>query len=422
MKKVLKSLVVAVLGWQVRRLRKKHKFTLVAVVGSIGKTSTKMAIAEVLTAAKKVQYQKGNYNDITTVPLIFFGQRQPSLTNSLAWLRVFMANEKAIKSFNSEVVVVEVGTDAPGQIKAFSEYLDPDITVVTAITPEHMENFSGLDEVASEELSVASYSKQLLINADLCPEKYLGILSRKPLTYGIKNADYKIEKVAFNQKGCSFAITKQGKEILAVEHSSFSEPQLYSLAAAVSVADMLGLSEIQIKSGLKVIVPVAGRMQRLKGIKNSLIIDDSYNASPEATKAALKTLLRLESPQKIALLGNMNELGRLSATAHTEIGELCKPEDLNLVVTLGPEANEYLAIAAEKNGCHVIRTSSPYEAGQVLKENIKEYAAVLVKGSQNGVFAEEAIKAILENPQDEAKIVRQTASWMKVKNKQFKQG
>ncbi len=422
MKKAFKAAVVATLGWQVRRLRRKHKFNLIAVAGSIGKTSTKMAIAEVLSASQRVQYHEGNYNDITTVPLIFFGQKQPSLTNPLAWLRVFFANEKKIKSFDYETVVVEIGTDAPGQIDAFKKYLDPDLTVITAITPEHMENFADLDVVAREELAVAGYSKRLLVNTDLSPEKYLANINVELLTYGTKNADFKIENVQFSANGCSFKITKKGKEIIKVDHASFSEPQLYSLAAAITVANIYGLSVDQIRKGLGVIMPVAGRMQKLEGIKNSVIIDDSYNASPEATRAALNTLIRLSAQQKIALLGNMNELGKFSSNAHTEIGEMCKPENLDLVVTLGPEANEYLAVAAQKNGCRVIKTNSPYEAGQVVKENIKDNATVLVKGSQNGVFAEEAIKAFLKNPEDEAKLVRQSAAWMKVKNKQFNRG
>ena len=96
MKKIFKSLVVFVLTRQVRKLRKKNSFRVIAVVGSIGKTSTKLAIAQTLEPSLRVRYQHGNYNDLVTVPLIFFGQNTPSLMNPFAWFRVFRNNHKQI--------------------------------------------------------------------------------------------------------------------------------------------------------------------------------------------------------------------------------------------------------------------------------------------------------------------------------------
>jgi UDP-N-acetylmuramoyl-tripeptide--D-alanyl-D-alanine ligase len=161
-------------------------------------------------------------------------------------------------------------------------------------------------------------------------------------------------------------------------------------------------------------------MRRLVGINNSTIIDDTYNASPEAVSAALKTLYRLDAPQKIAVLGNMNELGKFSAEAHRQIGEQCDPKQLDLVVTIGPDANKYLAPAAEKKGCKVGTFSDPYQAGEFVKLQIKPGALVLVKGSQNKVFAEEAVKTLLADPVDASKLVRQSRYWMKIKAKNFK--
>jgi UDP-N-acetylmuramoyl-tripeptide--D-alanyl-D-alanine ligase len=160
-------------------------------------------------------------------------------------------------------------------------------------------------------------------------------------------------------------------------------------------------------------------MQRLRGINNSVILDDTYNASPDATKAALDTLYKIDAPQKIALLGNMNELGGFSQDAHTDIGEYCNAKQLDLVVTLGPDANKYLAPAAEKNGCKVIRTTKPHEAAESIKEVIKAGTVILAKGSQNMVFAEEAVKALLENPDEADKLVRQSPEWLKKKQKAF---
>src|SRR5581483_702383 len=174
MKRLAKAVVAAVLGYQVRRLRRKNDFKIVAVAGSIGKTSTKLAIAQVLRAGFRVRYQQGNYNDPVTVPLIFFGEQEPSLYNPLAWLAVFWRNQKQLgKPYPYDVVVVELGSDKPGDIQKFAAYIEAEIGVVTGITPEHMQFFGTIDEVAKEELSITSFSSLVLINQDLCGEKYL---------------------------------------------------------------------------------------------------------------------------------------------------------------------------------------------------------------------------------------------------------
>src|SRR5665213_3558121 len=158
---------------QVKRLRRHNEFLVVAVAGSTGKTSTKLAIAKTLAAHKRVIYQDGNYNDRLTVPLILFGQTEPGIYNVPAWLKLLSANRKLLKRpYPYDMAVVEIGTDAPGQLKKFT-YLRPDITVITAIADEHMQNFNPLDAVAREELAPLEYSKQVLLNVDDIPGQYL---------------------------------------------------------------------------------------------------------------------------------------------------------------------------------------------------------------------------------------------------------
>ena len=421
MKKFARTIVVSILGWQVRRLRAKHSFKKIVVVGSIGKTSTKFAIAQTLSPALRVRFQEGNYNDLASVPLVYFGQTLPSLFNPIAWALTFIRCELQIhKKYEYDVVILEIGTDGPGQIAAFKKYVHSDITVVTAIAPEHMEYFSDLDAVAKEELSVIQYTSQLLINNDLIAHEYTSLVP-EALTYALhKDATYRISRFSFQRDGVSFELEKDGVSLIEASHAGISEPHLYSLAAAASVADLLGVSAKSIVDGLAHILPVSGRMQSLAGIRNSTIIDDTYNASPDATKAALETLYRVSAPQKIALLGNMNELGAFSKDAHVAIGELCDPKQLAHVITLGPDANEYLAAAAEQQGCTVHRSINPDEAGQFLADIMTDGAVVLVKGSQNKVYAEEAIKHILADPVDSQKLVRQSPAWLKKKKHNFK--
>ncbi len=421
MKQFARKLVVAVLGWQVRRLQRKYRFSTVGVVGSIGKTSTKFAIAQVLGGTKKVRFQEGNFNDLVTVPLVFFDVPMPSLLNPLGWLKTFVACELQLhKQPDFEVVVVELGTDGPGQIAAFKRYIHLDIAVVTAITPEHMEFFQDLDAVAKEELSVVQLADEIVINTDLVAQEYVEFVP-EATTYGLHNkAEYHMDDFSFHTDGAAFQVSHNGTVLLKARHESMADAHLYSLTAAIAVADMLGFSMQQIVSGLKNVQPVNGRLQRLAGIQGSTIIDDTYNSSPEAARAALEILYRIKAPQKIALLGNMNELGTYSPDAHTELGEFCESKHLDEVLTLGPDANTYLAPAAIRAGCKVTTFTSPYAAGEYLKQLIKPGAVVLVKGSQNRVFAEEAVKLILADSADQSKLVRQSRSWLKKKQASFK--
>jgi UDP-N-acetylmuramoyl-tripeptide--D-alanyl-D-alanine ligase len=189
-----------------------------------------------------------------------------------------------------------------------------------------------------------------------------------------------------------------------------------AISGAIAVGKVLGLTNSELIRGAISVKPLPGRMQKLDGIKNSTIIDDTYNSSPEAVKAALDYLYETDSPQRIALLGNMNELGSTSEESHTEIGKYCDSKKLDLVVTIGEDANHYLADAAKDVGCAVAEAISPYEAAEIIERQLKEGAVVLCKGSQNGVFAEEAVKLLLKNPEDEKLLVRQSKYWLKKKS------
>jgi UDP-N-acetylmuramyl pentapeptide synthase len=422
MKDKLKKIIVSLLVARVNRLRKRHTFKVVAVGGSIGKTSTKFAVASLLGAKYRVRYQAGNYNDAVTVPLVFFGLPLPSLMNPFAWLLTFLKIEWQLRRpYPYDVVVIELGTDGPGQLARDFSYLAVDIGILTAITPEHMEFFGSIAAVAHEELVLSDLSATLVMNSDLSPAEY--IPARQHLvTYGMKtDGAFKIVNAQLGASGYTFDIQELGAPFLAVSHPSIAVPQLYSITAAVVVGDLLGMTPGELTQGIAAIKPVSGRMQLLQGIRNAMIIDESYNASPDAMKAALDTLYALPAIQKIALLGNMNELGeKYSPSAHAEIGAFCDAAQLTHVITLGPDANEYLAPVAEKRGCRVKRCESPYEAGEFIKSILEDDAIVLIKGSQNRVFAEESIKTLLQNPDDVTKLVRQSGYWMKVKRSQFK--
>ncbi len=365
------------------------------------------------------------YNTSKSVHLEVFDQK--FATTPLGWFRVSAKMlVLSMRKANFDVLVVEIGTDHPGEMRDFA-YLRPHIGVLTAITPEHMEFFETIEAVAAEELVVAEYCDKLVINKSAVQASFVpDTVSQTAVWYG-DGTDYRPENYRFNSKAASSDVSVTADftfgryELRNVQLKVIGEHSLQALTAAGTVGVLCGLTVDQIAAGLRSVEPVCGRMQLLRGI-NSSIIDDSYNSSPEACKAALDTLYRLEVAHRIAVLGTMNEMGGYSPQAHREVGMYCDPAVLGLVVTIGKEAEEFLGAAARERGCTVKSFMSPYEAGKFIREHLRQlpaYAAILVKGSQNQVFAEESIKAFLADPADEAKLVRQSEFWMRRKRQQF---
>jgi UDP-N-acetylmuramoyl-tripeptide--D-alanyl-D-alanine ligase len=196
------------------------------------------------------------------------------------------------------------------------------------------------------------------------------------------------------------------------------EHSLRPAMGAVAVAAKLGLGADEIGAGLALIRPTPGRMNLLHGIDDTIIIDDTYNSSPLAASSALQALYGLQVPQRIALLGSMNELGETSKAAHEALGMLCDPSLLSWVVTVGDEAEKHLAPAARARGCQVKSFASAIDAGAFVRGASEQGAAILAKGSQTGVYLEEAVK-VLCVMSDDIELVRQSPAWIETKQAFF---
>jgi UDP-N-acetylmuramoyl-tripeptide--D-alanyl-D-alanine ligase len=321
-----------------------------------------------------------------------------------------------------DVIIQELGTDHPGEIPHFGEYLKPDIAVVTSIVPEHMEFFGSMEAVAREELSVGGFSNILFINRDDIDAQYADLLTTDRLdTYGVTAAaEYNFEYADYQPlKGFSGEFISPELGRVPAKVNLLGEHSLRAAVAAGAIGVKLGMSAEQISAGLSKIKAVSGRMNVLRGVRGTTIIDDTYNSSPASAEAALRTLYVVESPQRIAILGSMNELGEMSAAAHEDLGKFCDPTLLEYVVTIGEMAEKYLAPAAQSVGNRVKVFGNPLEAGAFVNKIIQEGAVVLAKGSQNGVFAEEAIKMLLHSAADEEQLVRQSLYWRDIKRKAF---
>lgn len=421
----MKQLVVKIVEGYAVKLLKKFKPKIIAVTGSVGKTSTKLAIATVLSQKYRVMAHYGSYNTPIAVPMAMFNIKVPTnLRNPFAWFKVFSQMRKQLHhEYPYDVLVLELGTDLPGDIAYFRKYLQPDIAVVTAVAPEHMEFFGTLDAVAKEELSIAEFSKLVMINRDDIDAQYAKFIPEGTNldtygTSGVAEYHFLTETVKPGEGfGGKFVSPEFGE--LEISLQLVGEHNIRSAVAAGAVGVRMGLKPQDIVDGMQAIVPVNGRMSLLKGLRDSLIIDDTYNASPTSVIAALQTLYLFPARQRIAILGSMNELGNYSPEAHKEVGNACDPGLLDYVITVGEEAEKYLAPAASAKGCQVRSFLSPYDAGTFAHSVLQEGAIILAKGSQNRVFTEEAIKMLLHNTHDEERLVRQTIDWLAIKERQF---
>ena len=421
---MLQSIVLKILEWQARRFLKKHKPKLVVFTGSVGKTSTKLYTATVLSQKFRVMVHYGNHNTHFSVPLAIANIPYPAkVHNPFAWLGVFFRMEGAINQpFAYDVILLELGTDHPGEIPHFGNYLHPDIAVITAIAVEHMESFKTIDVIAQEELSVSNFSELTLINRDDIDADFAKYVTTSNIdtygTSGVAEYHYLTENFEVERGFQGKFVTSEWGE-LSVTLRLIGEQNIKAAVAAGTVAIKLGLDKTQVVAGMQAIQPVKGRMQLLRGMRNTTLIDDTYNASPKSVLAALQSLYLFPAKQRIAILGSMNELGEISEASHKQVGLACDPTLLDWVITVGEQAEKYLATAATSKGCMVRSFKSPYEAGAFAHSVMQQGAVILAKGSQNKIFTEEALKVLLHSTTEEKQLVRQEPEWLAIKQEQF---
>ena len=297
--------------------------------------------------------------------------------------------------------------------------------MVTSVSAEHMEFFKTLDAVAAEELSAANYSKHALINRDDIDGTYASYITNANInTYGTTDvAEYRFitDDYTFVDGFSGNFIAPEWKEPVPSTLHVVGEHSIRAVVAAGAVGVKLGLNPDEIAKGLSKVQAVKGRMNLLRGVEGSVIIDDTYNSSPLAAASALRALYQMSVPQKIAVLGSMNELGDSTAQEHEEIGKLCDPVELDHVITVGEDAANYLAPAARARGCHVVSFKTALEAGAYAHKVLQPNGALLFKGSQGGIYLEEAVKIVLHSTEDEEQLVRQSPAWLNKKSEFFSQ-
>jgi len=424
MKKIIQSLIQL----KAKRLVLKHQPRVVAITGSVGKTSTKNAIAAVLKTKFDVRVAEENYNNEFGVPLAILGEKSPG-SSVLGWLNILLKHEKHFP----QVLVLEFGADHLGDITALCRLVQAEVGVITTITPVHIENYgSDLDKlVAEKRVLVESLLANGLavLNGDDERVRTFALASKAPVvTYGfnacnVQGSDYLIgtrDDFSFDPgevfATANFNVRSNKTSSQIVLNNVLGKGLVYSSLAAIAVGEHFGLTSEEILPALAQLEPDKGRLRPLPGIKGSLIIDDSYNAAPASVSLALKVLSIFEpreNRRRIAVLGDMGQLGTLSEAEHRNIG-LQASNVADLLVCVGEKAREIAAGAREAgmDPTRILEMSSPEDAGRHMDTEVKQGDIILIKGSQS-MRMEKVVKDLMAEPLRAGEfLVRQYGKWL----------
>jgi UDP-N-acetylmuramoyl-tripeptide--D-alanyl-D-alanine ligase len=419
---LLKQLHLTLHSLAVRTLAK-YKPAVVAVTGSVGKSSTKEAIYTVLSPFYAVRRTAGNFNGEIGVPLTILGSwstndlqviaRDAQGVSFAAKLLFFgrvilssmlrlMAPRRLVRFVGGypDILVLEYAADKPGDIKYLLEIASPQIGVLTAVgdIPVHVEFYDSPDAVLREKARIIEAlpaAGLAVLNAD---EDRVSMARERTrataLSFGFsEDADVRI--MDFENKlsmidgvlrpiGITFKLGYENSFVPVRLSGTLGKTQAYAAAASACVGLAFNLNVVQIAEALTYHQVPAQRMRFLAGIHHSTLIDDSYNASPIAMRSAIETVASIKAKRKVAIIGDMRELGDFTQEAHREIGELAG-KTFDVLVAVGPASKVYAEVAlkhrfSKKNVLHVARVE---EVLPQLRDFIKEGDLVLIKASHS---------------------------------------
>jgi len=422
MKKIAKKIVLKTLKALAKHRLSKYKGKIIAITGSVGKTSTKDAVFTVLNSQFKVRRNKGSMNsDFGLLLTILDIESGFSSATKWTWY-IIKGFIHSLMSDHSEILLLELGVDKVGDMDFLTSVVNADIAIFTNISPIHIDDdqFSGMREIFDEKIKLLKALKEdgtAIFNIDnnFLNQAFQDFKSENKIGFGAENSEvlYPVTHITNTIEGLSFLL-KYNEEEHLIKTQILGAYQIYVLLPAIICGLKLGMDIETIKHAIERFTLPAGRMSIIKGIKDSTILDSSYNSSPLALKEALKILKEIgKDSRKVAILGNMNELGKQSEELHSMIGKII-PEYTDLLITVGTQA-KFIAQKAMERGMNplmIFQFTYTKEAMEFFKKHIKENDIILVKGSQNRVRLERLIKEIMKNPEDAEKLlVRQSKTW-----------
>lgn len=433
MKSIAKKIIIWILTIEARLVLLRYKPKIVVVTGTVGKTSTKDAIFAVFSNFFYTRKSQKSFNSDIGVPLAIL-DLDTAWGSVWGWLKniIIGASYVFLPNRYPNWLILEIGTDTPGDVRRIAKWLKPEVVVMTrfADIPVHVEFFDSPEDVIAEEQSIARALKKdgfLIVNND--DEHAVALrkeLDMKSISFGVSkksgvqasHVETLYTEMGQYKKPTGIRFRADYEEMsgpvliggaLGVQHVY---PVLAALAAGISqdlnMVKMSGVFGEEFKTP-------PGRMKLIDGRKNSVIIDDTYNSSPIAAERALETIRDLEAVgRRVALLGDMRELGKFSSQEHERIG-LLAGQCVDLLVCVGDNST-HVSSGALKAGLPencVYEFATSEQASIFMAEHLKENDIVLVKGSQS-TRMERVVEAIMANPENRKKVlVRQEEEWVK---------
>jgi UDP-N-acetylmuramoyl-tripeptide--D-alanyl-D-alanine ligase len=415
LEKVLRLMAIVVL--------RRHKPKIVAVTGSVGKTSAREAIFTVLSAKYKVRENLKNYNNEIGIPLTIIGGESGG-KNIFKWLWIFF-KWLLIIIFPKypEILIFELGVDRPGDMKYFMSFIKPDVGVVTNVSLSHIEFFKTVENIAKEKriliesLPVDGFA---ILNADDELTSQMGSHTKAQiLTYGQnENASVVASNLVYNYQenklaGISFKLNYDGKNIPIRLKNILAAHYVYAALVAIGAGIVFKINLVDIAEALESLRAPAGRFNLFAGMNGSNIIDDTYNASPMSVVSALDILGQLEVKRKIAVLGDMLELGEQTEFRHKDVGKKIFSVKADIFIAVGKRmqyaAEQLVALGFPRS--NIFHFDDPETAAEKVSQIAQEGDYILVKGSQ-GMRMEKVVERILADPaQAKDLLCRQNKEW-----------
>lgn len=431
MKTILKSTVLHILTWAARRRLARLRrggVRVIGVTGSIGKTTCKEAIAFVLQGQLRVLKSDKSYNTEIGLPLTILGLKS-EFSSVFGWIKnLLLAIWRALfDDTQYDALVLEMGVDKPGDMDTLLTISRPDIGVFMGVHPVHMADgqFDSLDAIFTEKaklIRAVPPTGTIFLNQDdercAALAREMGSRSDSPkiITFGAtERAKLHVSDVMSGWDGLRFS-AHYGDVKGAFLVPILGKQHISSLLPAIGCGLSFGMYMEDIVTRLRDFSLPPGRLSLIKGIHHSWIVDSTYNASPDAVRAALDTLTELATApttadrtvaRRLFIFGNMNELGESSENEHREISAYISGK-VDVLITVGESArlcadealSQYI-LPKER----VISFATTEEAMPFVQKLIQKNDLVLVKGSQNKVRLERLTKAIMAHPEDAPKLL-----------------
>jgi len=415
----MKPLARVIFRFLARHILKRYQPIVIGVAGSVGKTSTKEAIAAALADGQRtVRKTEGSFNAEIGVPVTII-TGGAARTSPWAWFGVMVTGIRLLAQTRPypRVLVLEMGSDKPGDLADLLGVATPTVGVLTSMAPEHLEFFGDESSVIEEESLIVrtlSSQAQAVINVD--DERSRIIMPKvkaRVISYGWhESATVRADTMTITNDerglptGMILKVVVEGSTIPIALPGVIGRHQVLPILGAIATTLAIGDRVAQVLPRLSGYRPPRGRMRLFEGRDASKLIDDSYNASPEAVQAALETMFELHVPgKKYAILGQMSELGASADEWHDRIGGMIGPKSLHQLVTVGPLAKRYgdAAIAVGFPATHVINVADAEAAATHILPQLGPGDLVLVKGSRYASRLERAVRILLAHPDRDAK-------------------